>query len=420
MAVGAGISASVGIATEATPGVPAAVTRFVEFDSESMGMKKHTVQGAGLRGGGLVKRGSRRQTVAREATGDVSLDVPTNGFGLLLQHMLGSFATTPTSLGGGLFQQVHNLGSLQGKAFTTQIVKPDTSGVLAPQAFTYPGCKITGWELSVQQSQQVKAKLTIDALDEATPSNSFAPTTLSASTAAGAATFTTAATIPAGSWVKVDVGVNAEVVQTGTPTGAGPFTIPVGSGTLTYAHAASTPVSSATGANYSNVTLATPSYNAATSLFNFAGGKLIAGGTTAAVSGVWTNTGGTTVANVRQVTLKGTNPLKLDRWGMGSQVRSEQLENNWRTYAVDAQVEYNSRFFYDAYAADAPMALVWSLTGPANSALEFYCPIGFQNDGASPSVGGPDIIIQKLALDVLDDGVNGALQAVYTSTDSVV
>jgi hypothetical protein len=410
----------VGFATETTPGVPVPVTRFVELDSETMGMKKHTVQGAGLRGGALVKRGSRRQTVAREATGDVALDVPTNGFGLLLQHMLGSFSTTPTTLGGGLYQQIHNIGSLQGKAFTTQIVKPDTTGVLAPEAFTYPGCKITAWELSVQQSQQVKAKLTIDALDEATPSNSFAPTTLSSATTAGAVTFSAAATIPAGSWVKIDVGVNAEIVQTGTPTGTGPYVIPVASGSLQYAHAAGTPVSSATGANYANVAMATPSFNSAASMFNFSGGKLIAGGTTSSVSGVWTNTGGQTVANVRQVTLKGTNPLKVDRWGMGSQVRSEQLENNWRTYAVDAQVEYNSRYFYDAYAADAPMALVWSFTGPGGSVLSFYSPIGFQNDGASPAVAGPDIIIQKLAFDVLDDGINGALQAVYTSTDAVV
>jgi hypothetical protein len=52
--------------------------------------------------------------------------------------------------------------------------------VLTQEAFTYPGCKVTDWEVSVAQNAQVKLKLTIDALDEATPSNGFAATTLAA------------------------------------------------------------------------------------------------------------------------------------------------------------------------------------------------------------------------------------------------
>ena len=138
MAVGAGLSASFGIATESTFGTPVAATRFYEFDSETLGMKKHTAQGLGLRQGGLGKRGARRIFTGREAGGDVNLDAPTAGLGLLLQHMLGSFTTTATSVGGGLYQQVHNLGSLNGKSFTTQVVKPDTTGVLTQEAFTYP------------------------------------------------------------------------------------------------------------------------------------------------------------------------------------------------------------------------------------------------------------------------------------------
>ncbi|MCU1418731.1 MAG: hypothetical protein JWP32_2905 [Schumannella sp.] len=420
MAVGSGLSATFGIATETTPGVPVAVTRFAEFDSETLSSKKHTVQGAGLRGGGLVKRGARRQVVGREAGGDVSFDIATNGFGLFLQHMLGSFSTTPTSLGGGLFRQVHNVGSLQGKAFTTQIVKPDTSGVLAPEAFTYPGCKVVDWEISAQQNAEVKLKLSIDALDEATPANSFAPTTVSAATTAGATSFTSAATIPAGTYVAIDSGLVREVVLTGTPTGAGPFTIPVAAG-LKFAHAAGVSVASATGANYGAVTaMQTAAYASGAGLFNFSEGTLVVGGSTTVVSGVWTNTGGAAAANVRSVALKGTNPLKVDRWGMGSQVRSEQIENNWRSYTATVELEFNSRYLYDVYAADAALTLQITFTDVSGAVLQFYCPVGFQNDGASPNVSGPDIIIQKLAFEILDDGANGALQAVYTSTDAAV
>ena len=96
MAVGSGLSATFGIATEPTPGVPVAVTRFAEFDSETMALKKGIVQGAGLRGGGLVRRAQRRILVSRMASGGVNFDAMTNGFGLFLQHMLGSYTTTPT------------------------------------------------------------------------------------------------------------------------------------------------------------------------------------------------------------------------------------------------------------------------------------------------------------------------------------
>ena len=419
MALGAGLSGTLGIATETTVGTPVAVTRFAEFDSETMAMKKTVAQGSGLRGGGLVRRAQRRVLVSRMAAGGVSFDAMTNGFGLFLQHMLGSFTTTPTSIGGGLYRQVHNTGALSGKSFTTQIVKPDTTGVLAQQAFTYPGCKITDWELSAAQAGQVKMKLTIDALDEATPSNGFASSTLSAAVLAAATTITTAASIPAGSWVVVDIGLLAEVVQTGTPSGAGPYTIPITStGGLSQAHASGVYVGSATNVNYGAATaFQTASYTASANLFTFLQGKIVAGGTTSVVSSVWTNTGGQTVANVRTITVKGKNPVKADRWGLGQATRSEQLDNAFRDYTGSADVEYNGRAFYDAYAADIPMCVVLTFTNPAGAVLQIFAPVGFQEDGASPAVAGPDILIQKLALTFLDDGVNGALQVVYTSTD---
>ena len=307
MALGAGLSATFGIATETTPLTPVAVTRFAEFDSETMALKKKIVQGAGLRGGGLVRRAARRFEVAREVQGGVNFDAVTNGFGLFLQHMLGSYSTTPVSIGGGLYRQIHNTGPLAGKTFTTQIVKPDTTGVLAPQAFTYPGCKITDWELSAASAGQLKVKLTIDAIDEATPSNGFTSTTTSASAIAAAASISTVVSIPAGSWVVLDTGLLAEVVQTGTPTGAGPYTIPITTpGGLAQAHASGVYVGSATNVNYGAATaIQTASYNAASSLFGYQQGKIVAGGTTSSVSGLWTNTGGQTVANVRTVSIKG-------------------------------------------------------------------------------------------------------------------
>jgi hypothetical protein len=420
MAVGSGLSSTLGIATETTPGTPVAATRFTEFDQESMALSKHNYQGQGNRGGALYRRQARRGYVGREVAGDINFDVPTSGFGLWLQHMLGSFSTTATSIGGGLYRQIHNTGSLQGKAFTMQIVNPDTTGVLTQQAFTYIGCKVTEWELSVAQGQQAKVKISVDALDEATPSNGFASTTLSAGTSAGATSLSAVGSLTSNAYVVVDSGALAEVVQIGTVSGTGPYTAPIVTpGGLKVAHASGVYIGSPTNVNYGAATaLQAATYNASTSTFDFGSGSLVAGGSTATSSGLFTNTGGRTIANVRSVSVKQTNSLKQDRWGLGSQIRSEQIENNFRDLSVTAEIEYNGRDFYDAFVADLPLALQFNLTTRAGGLLSFNIPVGFQENGAQPDVDGPDIIIQKIQFTGLDDGVNGALQAVYTSTDT--
>ena len=420
MAVGSGLSSSFGIATETTVGTPAAVTRFFEFDSETLSLRKKIVQGVGLRGGGIDKRAARRILVSREAQGDVTLSPTTNGYGLLISHLLGSFTATATSIGSGLYQQIHNPGPLAGKTFTGQLVRPDTTGTLTQEAFTYTGCKVTGWEISSTQGGEVKLKMTVDALDEATPSNGFANTVLSALTVAGATSMSTAATIPTGSWVTVGIaGIGAEVVQTGVPSGAGPYTIPVVSpGGLTLPHPSASPVGSATGVNYVvGTALQAASYTAGTNLFAFEEGQLIAGGTTSVVGGVWTNTGGQPVGNVRKVLLKVKNQLKVDRYALGQLTRNEQLDNGFRDYMGTFDIEYGGRAFYDAFASDTPIAMQLKFTTPQGGVLQFYMPMAFQNDGSCPQVGGPDVIVQKIALEFLNDGTNGAMQVVYTSTD---
>lgn len=52
-------------------------------------------------------------------------------------------------------------------------------------------------------------------------------TTLSSSSIVGATSISTVASIPVGSTIQIDTGVNTEWAVTGTPTGGGPFTIPI-------------------------------------------------------------------------------------------------------------------------------------------------------------------------------------------------
>lgn len=65
-------------------------------------------------------------------------------------------------------------------------------------------------------------------------------TTLDSDAAAGATSISTVATITAGTLVQIGTGATAEVFTTDTPTGSGPYTIPLSTptGGLVYAHAA--------------------------------------------------------------------------------------------------------------------------------------------------------------------------------------
>jgi hypothetical protein len=89
-------------------------------------------------------------------------------------------------------------------------------------------------------------------------------TTLSASTIAGATSISTAASIPLGSTIMIDTGTKVEYAVTGTPTGAGPYTIPIATPAtgLTFAHTSAVAVVSQTTHTFKqNATVAKPTYS---------------------------------------------------------------------------------------------------------------------------------------------------------------
>lgn len=89
-------------------------------------------------------------------------------------------------------------------------------------------------------------------------------TTLSSSSLAGATSISTAATIPAGSTIRIDTAANTEYAITGTPTGSGPYTIPIVTPTtgLTLAHSSAVAVQTATTHTFKQSTsVAKPTYS---------------------------------------------------------------------------------------------------------------------------------------------------------------
>ncbi len=417
---GSGLWGSFGIASESTYGTPVAVSRFYEIASSTMAAKTTTFQGEGLRAGQMFPLAARRGIASRQAAGDVIFDLPVKGLGLILSHAFGS-SPTPTAV-GSLYQQIHNWGSTFGKSFTAQVVKPSRFGTAAQDVFTYPGCKITDWTLTAIAGKQITNTFTIDAADEATPSNAFAPTTLSAATTAGAASFTTVASIPAGSYVVVDSGVNAEVVQTGTPTGAGPYTIPVtaaegSAGTLLLAHASGVTVSSATGLNYGAATaLQTQTYPSQWGLFSFKDANLLVGGTLTQ-TGAWSVAGAKTAANVKSITIKAARALEVNDFTSGTPIKREPIDNAFVKGTLDIDADFDNQLLYQAYLSQTPLVLQATFVAPQAS-LVVTVGAGFQQD-SSPQLSGPAVLTQKITFDITDPG-GGALQAVYTSTDSVL
>lgn len=160
MAIGAGIGASFGIASETTFNTGVTVSRFYEFTSESTNYNKKTVVGQGLRAGGLLPRSQRRVVTTFDATGDVTLDLPTRGLGLLLSKATGT-VPSPTTITTGVYSYTFTLGDLLGDSFTAQVGVPQYGGTVTPKTLT--GCKISSFELAVSNGEIATGTFNIDA-----------------------------------------------------------------------------------------------------------------------------------------------------------------------------------------------------------------------------------------------------------------
>jgi hypothetical protein len=179
MATGTGLDAQIGFAAETTVGTPVTVTRFLEFNSESIAYVPTYVDPVGLRVGRKFKRASRVVQSRRTVEGGFELEWPNKGGGLLVAHALGSTATATQISTSGAYAQLHVPGGLVGKGLTVQVGRPEPSGTVRPH--TYAGCKITSWEFKLANDGVLTFSAEVDGWDEATAtalaSASFASST---------------------------------------------------------------------------------------------------------------------------------------------------------------------------------------------------------------------------------------------------
>jgi hypothetical protein len=160
MAIGSGIGSQLGIVAETTFNTPVTVSRFYEFTSENLKYNKKTAVGMGLRAGGYLPRSQRRVVTTTDASGDITLDLPSRGLGLLLAQAMGT-SPSPTTVTTGVYSYAFTLGDVYGRSFTAQVGVPQYGGTVTPK--TLGGCKIASFELAVGNAAIATGKFNVDA-----------------------------------------------------------------------------------------------------------------------------------------------------------------------------------------------------------------------------------------------------------------
>jgi Phage tail tube protein len=165
---------------------------------------------------------------------------------------------------------------------------------------------------------------------------------------------------------------------------------------------------------------------------HFAQGALKVGGTASLAGGVTSISGGTTTsgstyaAAVKQVQIKSTTPVNVNRHTLGSLLKKEQLPNNMRVISGTLDLEFanlTDYYTYQAAATEGSFALELTLTGGAiassgsNATLDIVIPQCFADD-VPINVEGPDTLHQKVAFTAMSDASTTPIQFTYISADS--
>jgi tail tube protein len=182
--------------------------------------------------------------------------------------------------------------------------------------------------------------------------------------------------------------------------------------------------------------LAAASYPTPNGLFSFANATVFTlGGTATTSAGETTVATGVAVGSrVTGITLTGSTPMKVDRYGLGNAgLKGEPIENAIPTITGTLSTEFFSRTeLYDVFKANTTQPMQLDFTkfdsagldangvnaGPNPYRLSFILPaVRFKS--AAVNVGGPDVIGQSIGFQAYDDGTtNPVIQVKLVSKES--
>jgi hypothetical protein len=136
------------------------VNRFFEFTSESVAADLGRVESQGLRAGTRAMRADRRVPYIMGASGSVTFDVLSSGFGFWLDQCLGTVASS-TAVETVVYTHTGTIASLTGKSFTAQVGVPQAGGAtITPKTAT--GGKVKSFELSCATGEALKFSADMD------------------------------------------------------------------------------------------------------------------------------------------------------------------------------------------------------------------------------------------------------------------
>jgi len=394
-----GIFSQLGVVDESTYGTAVAVTKFIEFNTESAAGVYERMDSGALRVNTRVMRGDRYQVNQKGASGGFEFDVLSKNFAYLLKHMLGTIAA-PAALTGadtGTFVHIGTVGTLTGKSFTLQVGRPQTGGTVTP--FTYAGGKVKSWELSNSVDGFLVCKLDCDFQSEASSgAGAFALQTASYPTATEVLNFV------GGSAALVGLTVTNRVLTTNvvTLTTASAHLLAIGDVvTVVGVHAS---------CDGTYVVATVPSGTT----FTYA--KTAADVTTAAAPSNSYVLGAPAVAvlaDVTGVSVSMDNGLKTDRYFIrASTLKKEPLEAAMREGTFSVDLEFDSLVHYNRVAsatnagAAAGVAFRWqgsvATAGGAqeNSVVVHLAQVRFDAD--APNVGGADLLTMTVSGKIMD------------------
>lgn len=150
----------------------------------------------------------------------------------------------------------------------------------------------------------------------------------------------------------------------------------------------------------------TPAYPASSNLFHFHAGAIAIGGSASIPTTTAASTGGTAVANVRDIQITFNNNFDANEptlGGGGKRSRSSVLGHREITGQFTA--EFDAVTLRDASLENTGLSLVLTFTAGANEKLQIMLPrIGIESN--IPDSNGGDVITQQFSFAALEDGTN--------------
>lgn len=140
--------------------------RWLEFQSEDIKLDRAYIDSNGLRAGRMFQSSARSVPTTRQAAGSITLEVPNQHFGGIVNLLHGNTVTPVQQGSTAAYLQTHNIGTTApwGKSAAVQIGKPDVGGTVRP--FNYLGGKLLGAKFSSKVGDLLVATLDWDFQDE--------------------------------------------------------------------------------------------------------------------------------------------------------------------------------------------------------------------------------------------------------------